>query len=36
MLATYSGTDYTPYEKTVVAANPALLEEMLRVINSND
>jgi len=33
MLATYSGTDYTPYEKTVVAANPGLLEEMLRVIN---
>jgi myo-inositol-1(or 4)-monophosphatase len=35
-LATYSRTDYTPYEKTVVAANPVLLEEMLRVINSND
>lgn len=33
VLATYQGAHYTPYEKTVVAANPALLEDMLRIIN---
>ncbi|MBW2096297.1 MAG: inositol monophosphatase, partial [Deltaproteobacteria bacterium] len=33
VLATYQGTHYTPYEKSIVAANPALLEEMLRIIN---
>jgi myo-inositol-1(or 4)-monophosphatase len=31
--ATYRGTDYNPYEKSVVAANPALLQDMLRIIN---
>ena len=34
MLATYEGYDYTPFEKSVVAANPALLGCMLRIIDS--
>lgn len=32
-LATFEGTEYTPYEKSVVAANPSLLENMLQIIN---
>lgn len=34
VLATYQGTPYTPYEKSVVAANPALLKDMLGIINA--
>lgn len=33
VLATYQGADYTPYENTVVAANPVLLEKMLGIIS---
>ena len=32
MLATYQGNPYTPYEKSLVAANPALLQNMLQII----
>jgi myo-inositol-1(or 4)-monophosphatase len=32
MLATYQGNPYTPYEKSLVAANSALLQKMLRII----
>ena len=34
MLATYRGSDYSPYEKSVVAANPDLLVDMLRITNN--
>ncbi|HDZ24312.1 MAG TPA: inositol monophosphatase [Desulfobacteraceae bacterium] len=33
MLKTYRGSPYSPYEKSVVASNPALLEKMLGIIN---
>jgi myo-inositol-1(or 4)-monophosphatase len=32
VLCTYEGTPYSPYEESVVAANPFILKELLKIL----
>lgn len=36
ILTTFEGSPYSPYLKTIVAANPVIHREMIRVVNSRD